>query len=117
MRKELVTETHDNSRRAVPVDIDGPGRSPYPSDLTDAEWSALEPLLPQPSRVGRPRKVNMREVVNAICFIQRTGVQWRQLPHDFPKWQTVYFYYREWRIHGVWDKVSPIIEERPELAS
>jgi putative transposase len=77
----------------------------YPSDLTDKQWQLIEPLLPPPSRVGRPRAVCRRQVVNAILYVNRTGCQWRQLPHDFPKWRTVYDLFYVWRLQGVWEQV------------
>jgi transposase len=69
-------------------------RRRYPSDLTDAEWARIRPLLPEPARRGRRRKVDLREVLNAIRYLARTGCGWRMLPHDFPPWQTVYWWFR-----------------------
>jgi putative transposase len=67
----------------------------YPTDMTDEEWSVIEPLLPAPARKGRPRKTNLREVVNAIRYLVRTGCGWEMLPINFPPWQTVYWWFRE----------------------
>ena len=61
----------------------------YPSDLTDREWAIWEPLMPPPKPGGHPRTVNLREVVNGICYVLRGGIPWRFLPKDFPPWQTV----------------------------
>ena len=66
----------------------------YPTDLTDAEWALVEPFLPQPERTGRRRAVDLREVLNAIRYVARTGCGWRMLPKDFPPWQTVYWWFR-----------------------
>jgi len=66
----------------------------YPSDLTDAEWGLLQPLLPGPARRGRPRSVDLRAVVDGIRYVLRTGCQWRALPRDLPRWPTVYAYLR-----------------------
>jgi len=66
----------------------------YPSDLTDEEWSAIEPLLPGPAKRGRKRKTNLREVVNALRYMVRSGCEWRMLPVHFPPWQTVYWWFR-----------------------
>ena len=66
----------------------------YPTDLTDEEWSRVEPLLPKPGRTGRRRRTDLREVLNAIRYLARTGCGWRMLPHDFAKWQTVYWWFR-----------------------
>jgi len=66
----------------------------YPTDLTDEEWSQIEPLLPKPAKTGRRRTVDLREVVNAIRYLARSGCGWRMLPKDFPSWQTVYWWFR-----------------------
>jgi transposase len=66
----------------------------YPTDLTDEEWSPIEPLLPKPAKTGRRRTVDLREVVNAIRYLARSGCGWRMLPKDFPSWQTVYWWFR-----------------------
>src|ERR1700731_1505556 len=71
----------------------------YPSDLTEAQWPLIEPHLPvYPG--GRPRKTDLRDVVNAIFYIVRTGCQWRYLPKDFPPKSTVWRYFDEWRHNG-----------------
>ena len=77
----------------------------YPTDLTDAEWAHVEPFLPKPERTGRRREVDLREVLNAIRYVARTGCGWRMLPKDFPPWQTVYYYLRRWEREGVWARV------------
>ena len=66
----------------------------YPTDLTDEEWARVEPVLPKPARTGRQREVDLREVLNAIRYLARTGCGWRMLPKDFPPWQTVYWWFR-----------------------
>ncbi len=70
-----------------------PRQERYPSDLTDAEWNLIKPLIPDAQRGGRPRKTDMREVMNAVRYVLRTGCQWRQLPKDFPPRSTVYSYF------------------------
>lgn len=72
-------------------------RRSYPSDLTDAEWSIIEPLLPEPKNQGRKRETEIREVVNAILYMLSEGCQWRALPHDFPHWSTVRTYFDKWK--------------------
>jgi putative transposase len=67
----------------------------YPTDMTDEEWSVIAPLLPAPARTGRPRKTDLREVVNAIRYLVRTCCGWEMLPIKFPPWQTVYWWFRE----------------------
>jgi len=66
----------------------------YPSDLTDKEWQAIAPLLPRPPRTGRRRTTDLREVLNAIGYLVRSGCEWRMLPVHFPPWQTVYWWFR-----------------------
>lgn len=78
---------------------------PYPSDLTDAEWHLIAPLLPVESNIGHPRDVELREGVEAIFYVQREGCTWRALPDDFPAWQTVYGYLRLWQKLGIWQQV------------
>src|SRR5580704_19338231 len=78
-------------------------RKSYPTDLTDEQWAVLEPLLPNAKPGGRPRKTNLRAVVNALLYLNRTGCQWRMLPRDFPPWKTVYNYFRAWIADATWD--------------
>ena len=78
----------------------------YSSDTTDAEWAVLEPLLPAARRLGRPRTVNMREIVNGILFLATSGCQWRQLPKDFPPMTTVQRYFYRWRDDGTWETIN-----------
>jgi putative transposase len=82
-------------------------RKAYPSDLTDEQWSLLQPLLPPPPTdgLGRPREVDLREVVNAILYLNRSGCQWDMLPHDLPPKSTVYDYFAQWRQDGTWQKL------------
>jgi len=72
-------------------------RESYPTDLSDKQWKLLETMLPPPEHFGRKRAVNLREIINALCYLARSGCQWRMLPREFPKWQTVYYYFRRWR--------------------
>jgi putative transposase len=69
-------------------------RKPYPTDLTDAQWALIAPLIPPLKPGGRPREVDVREVVNALFYLTRRGCAWRLLPHDFPPWSTVHDDYR-----------------------
>jgi len=87
-------------------------RKRYPSDLTDAQWAILEPLLPPALPGGRPRTVNLRAVVNALCYRNREGCSWRALPHDFPPWKTVYNYGRWWQWDGTWDDLITRLREQ-----
>jgi putative transposase len=81
-------------------------RPSYPTDLTDAQWDLLQPLLPPAAWWGRPRTVDLREVMNAIFYITSNGGQWRSLPHDFPKWRTVYYYFQKYTRNGVWEAIN-----------
>ena len=82
-----------------------PRKGRYPSDLTDAEWALIAPLIPPARRGGRPRETDMREGMNAVRYVLRTGCQWRQLPKDFPPRSTVYSYFWEWSRYGVLDRI------------
>jgi putative transposase len=86
-------------------------RKPYPTDLSDKEWKYIEPHMPRPKGHGRPRIHSLREIVNAIFYVLRSGCQWRLLPHDFPRWPTVYHYFRKWGIDGTWERINRAIRE------
>jgi putative transposase len=94
-------------------------RKPYPTDLSDEQWQLLAVMLPPPFLVGRKRQVALREIVNAMLYLKRAGCAWRLLPHQFPAWQTVYYYFRRWRDAAWFVKLNDelrtqvrIIEER-----
>jgi putative transposase len=80
-------------------------RKPYLTDLTDEQWATLEPLLPPAKPGGRPRAVDMREVINTILYLNRTGCQWDMLPHDLLPKSTVYEYFSQWRQDGMWQRI------------
>jgi putative transposase len=87
-------------------------RRPYPSDLTDAQWQLIEPLLPAAKPGGRPRKHDLRAIVNALFYLNREGCSWRALPHDFPPWRTVYDYFAAWRADGTWEQVNGALRRK-----
>jgi putative transposase len=87
-------------------------RRSYPSDLNEQEWAILKPLIPPAKPGGRPRTTNMREVVNAILYLDRTGGQWRALPHEYPPWSTVWSYFRKWRNDGTWKRMHTVLREQ-----
>ena len=87
-------------------------RKPYTSDITDAQWQLLRPLLPAPKKRGRPRRTDLREVINAILYLNRTGCQWRNLPHDFPCYNTVSTYYHQWCRDGTWVRIHQALAEQ-----
>jgi len=101
-------------------------RKGYASDMTDAEWNKIRPHLPPPARTGRPRTTYLRSAVNAIFYLLQSGCQWDMLPKDFPPWQTVYRYFRNWRKNGTWERIHDVLyqavrdlegrEESPTLA-
>lgn len=91
-------------------------RKSYPSDLTDKQWQVIEPLLPKGKLGGRPAS-DLREIVNGIFYILKSGAEWRMLPHDLPPWQTVYGYFRRWSQEGVWEKLNQqLVEQERERA-
>lgn len=93
-------------------DIANSQRKPYPSDLSDAEWEILKPLLPQPKGFGHPVEVDFREILNGIFYVQRTGCQWEMMPHDLPPYSTVYGYFKKWQRKGVWQKMHDTVRHK-----
>ena len=90
-------------------------RKAYPSDLTDRQWAIIEPLIPV-NTVGRPRQVCMREVLNAIFYLNRSGCQWDMLPHDLPAKSTVYDYFAQWRDDGTWQRIMDALRRAVRTA-
>lgn len=88
----------------------------YPSDLSNEQWQLLRPLLPKPSRRGRPQ-VDRRAILDAILYVVRTGCQWRQLPGDFPNWKTVYTVFWRWRKTGLWERLHDVLRRRVRQAA
>lgn len=86
-------------------------RPAYDTDVSDIGWELLAPLIPPAKRGGRHRSVVMREVINAIFYVLRSGGAWRLLPHDFPAWQTVYGYFNQWRASGLWEQLNTALRE------
>ncbi|MFI2429806.1 IS5 family transposase [Streptomyces sp. NPDC018955] len=94
-------------------------RRAYPSDLSDARWELVEPVLAawrserrrRALAFGRPPEHELREIMNAILYVDRTGVQWRYLPHDFPPWETVYGYFAKWQKDGVFAQLNDLLRE------
>ena len=83
----------------------------YPSDLSDTEWECLEPHVPPPNNRGRPRAHPAREIFDAIFYVLKSGCPWRLLPRDFPPWETVYCWFRRWRIDGTWERLNAALRE------
>jgi putative transposase len=91
-------------------------RKPYPSDLTDEQWALIEPLIPV-NKVGRPRTNDMREVLNAIFYLNRSGCQWDMLPHDLPAKSTVYNHFAQWRGDGTWQRIMDALRQAIRVAA
>jgi putative transposase len=104
-------------KRLVPEAAAG-RRQAYPSDLTDAQWALLEPLLRErePEGPGRPATIDLREVVNALLYMKQTGCPWRYLPHDLPPRSTVHYYFRKWTAEGTLEAVMGHLRERSRRA-
>jgi transposase len=88
------------------------GRPAYATDLTAAQWSLIEPILPPPNLTGRHEKHPRKEIVNAILYVLRTGCAWRHLPHDLPPWQTVYWHFKRWRDDGTVDAIHETLRDQ-----
>lgn len=86
----------------------------YPSDLSDQQWELLKDFVAQ-GKMGRPRTVNIREVINAILYVIKTGCQWRALPGDYPNWKTVYTYFLRWRNSGKWKEIHDTLREKVRI--
>ncbi len=91
-------------------------RKPYPSDLTDEQWEIIKPLIPV-NTVGRPRTVEMREVLNAVFSLNRSGCQWDMLPHDLPPRSTVHDDSLQWRSDGTWQEILDILRRMVRVAA
>src|SRR5215217_4781864 len=92
-----------------------PMRKRYPSDLTDAQWAIIEPLIPV-HKVGRPREVDMREVLDTILYLNRSGCQWDMLPHDLLPKSTAYDHFARWRDDGTWQVITDALRQRVRTA-
>jgi putative transposase len=94
--------------------VSGDGRV-YATDLTDAQWAVLEPLLPpakRPHGAGRPRTVSLRAVLNGLLYLERTGCQWRLLPKEFPYWGTVRYSFDRWQQDGTLERLNTALREQ-----
>lgn len=89
----------------------------YPSDLTDAQWALLEPLLPPRTGPGRPQRYPLRLIINAILYLLRSGCQWRMLPRDYPKWNAVRYHFDVWKREGRWEQINTTLREQARQAA
>ena len=92
-------------------------RKPYPTDLTDHEWTLIEPYVPQAKRGGRPEHYPKREILNGIFYIVRGGCAWRLLPHDLPPWRIVSYYFWQWRKDGTWQVMHDLLRGDVRVAA
>jgi|SRR5579859_3446446 len=92
-----------------------PSRKAYPSDLTEAQWEILEPLIPAVVEDATNVAYERREIVNGILYVLRSGCPWRLAPHDLPAWGTLYWYFRIWRNEGVWDQILQMLRRQVRL--
>lgn len=87
-------------------------RKTYTSDLTDEQWKLIAPLIPEAKPGGRPREVIMREILNGILYVLRSGCAWRLMPHDLPHWSTVYGYFRQFSKSGIWKSINDRLRKK-----
>lgn len=80
-------------------------RKKYPTDVTDKEWEIIRPFV-EVKKAGRPRDVDLREIINALFYTLQTGCSWRMMPHDLPIWQTVYWYFVKWSKDGTFERIN-----------
>ena len=85
--------------------------SSYDSDLNDAEWALLEPLIARRHPAGRRQTYPLRRIIDAIFYLLRTGAQWRMLPHEYPSRSAVFYHYAQWRQNGTWEQVTGVLRE------
>ena len=84
----------------------------YPTNLTDTEWKVLEPHVPVPNNRGRPSIHSSRKILDAVFYILKSGCPWRLLPREFPPWETVYWWFRKWRVDGTFERLNAALRER-----
>jgi putative transposase len=99
---------------------EGPKRQRYETDVTDRQWAALAAVLPaavERRGRGRPREVDLREVLNALFYINRTGCQWRLVPHDLPPWWVVRYYFDRWEADGTWERVNDALRRQARVSA
>lgn len=84
----------------------------YPTDLTDAQWAIIGPLLTTHTGPGHPTTVDLRQIVNGLLYLTRTGCQWRLLPHDFSYWGTVRYYFDKWTADRTWERINDRLREQ-----
>jgi putative transposase len=86
----------------------------YPSDLTEEEWKILKPLIPK-EKTGRRRQHDLKAILNAIFYLVRQGCTWRGLPHDFPPYRIVFYYFSKWQESGVWEQINDMLRDKVRI--
>jgi putative transposase len=112
LRNVLAFDVPDPRR----MHMDVSARKAYSTDLTDGQWTIVEPLIPASKHGGRPRTVDMRETLNTILYLNRTGCQWDLLPHDLLPKSTVYDYFAAWRDDGTWQRIMDALRAEVRMA-
>ena len=92
-------------------------RQPYPTDLTDEQWELIQDFVERRDPLGRPTELELREIVNALRYMARTGCQWRMLPHDLPNWASVRYYFDKWAADGTWQEINERLNVRVRVAA
>src|ERR671916_2671974 len=87
-------------------------KTEYTTDLSDVEWECIEPHLGSPNKRGRPKICSLRRILNATFYVLRSGCAWRLVPHEFPPWRTVYYWFSKWRIEGTFERLNAVLRER-----
>ena len=87
----------------------------YETDLTDEQWQVIAPTIPKPKPGGRPRTIDIREVIDAVFYLLKSGCTWRLLPNDFPSWRIVYHYFSIWKKDGTWKKIHDKLRDKVRL--
>ena len=95
---------------------DVPQRQPYPTDLSDEQWELIKGFVERRDSTGRPTELDLRQVLNALLYIARTGCQWRMLPHDLPHWASVRYYFDKWTEDGTWQQINEQLNARMRRA-
>jgi putative transposase len=92
-------------------------RKPYPTDLTDQQWWLIEPMMPRPKLGGRPRTIDLREVINGMFYLTRSGCAWRLIPHDLPNWNTIRHYFDRFKEDGTWRRIHDALRSQVRIAA
>jgi len=92
-------------------------QEPYPSEFTEKEWKIVRPLLPPPSKMGRPPRYSRKQIVEAILYVTRSGCTWRMLPREYPHWRLCYYYFAKWHCDGVWESINAALVNKVRVQS